>query len=99
MYVLSDTYVALVSFIAGFDAATEGELLDGFDAWVATASPAAGASSFAWPVVVASRTWEAILDGRNTIDAMPRTLQQEAKADLMRLLDEFLADRATNAAG
>jgi len=94
MYVLSDTYLALVSFISGCDAATGGELLAGFDTWLAARSRVHGSTSLAWPVVVAARRWEPILDRDVTIEQIPASLQGEVKEDLMDLLEQFLREQA-----
>lgn len=92
MYLLSDSYLALVSFVSGCDAATEGSLLSGFDAWAAERTEV-GETSLAWPTIVAARHWPAILEGGWSIEELPSSLQEGVRHDLMQLLDAFLAER------
>jgi hypothetical protein len=93
MFLLSPSYLALVSFVAGCDAATAGSLLDGFDAWVARRTPQVGKTSFGWASVIAARHWPPAIDGVHTIAELPADADALAGEDLLGLLDEFLEER------
>lgn len=93
MFLLSSSYLALVSFISGCDAATERRLLLGFDEWVSARSPQIGETSVGWPTIVAARHWPDIAMGGHPIEELPPDLNEAANQDLLELLDEFLAEQ------
>jgi len=96
MFLLSPSYLALVSFVSGCDAATAGSLLAGFDTWVARRTPQVGATSLGWPAIIAARHWPLALDGVHTITELPADSDMLAGKDLLELLDEFLEERVTS---
>jgi hypothetical protein len=93
MFLLSQSYLALVSFVSGCDAAQSGQLLDGFSDWVARRSPGIGQTSFGWPTIVAARHWPPALEDSRSIADLPPQLDAQVNEDLLRLLDGFLGER------
>jgi hypothetical protein len=97
MFLLSDSYLALVSFVTGCDAATEWRLLDGFDRWIVDRSPELEwPNSLAWPSLVLNRIWpqrSKEATGREWLMHLPPDVDRQAVDSLYDLLDEFLTSR------
>lgn len=88
MFLLDDRYMTLVAFIEGCNAATNWQLLDGFDRWVAE-QILGRESSFHWSRVIASKSDPGLLNEPQAGPLAPE-LEGAAAADLLSLLDDYL---------
>jgi hypothetical protein len=92
MWVPTDRYDCLASFIIGCDVAADGVLLEGFGKWIAAQTPGKRESKFMWCVVVAARHWPDILDGHHSLADLPPELNEDTVNDLFELLDDYLSE-------
>jgi hypothetical protein len=97
MFLLSDSYLALVSFVTGCDAATEWRLLDGFGRWIVDRSPdMKWPNPLGWPSLVLVPIWPQRLQGtgdREWLLHLPPDVDRQAVDSLYELLNEFLTSR------
>jgi hypothetical protein len=91
MFLLDDRYMTLVAFVEGCNAATDWQLLDGFNGWVA-AQVLGAESSLHWSTVVASKSDRQLLEEPRTAP-IASELESVASDDLLDLLDSFLASK------
>jgi hypothetical protein len=91
MWLPSDRYDCLVSFITGCDVATGGILLEGFDSWIASQVSGGKESPLHWSAVVARRH-PAMLDGSCSFADMNAEINEEVVNDLFNLLEAFLRE-------
>ncbi|MBV2155066.1 hypothetical protein [Kitasatospora sp. SUK 42] len=83
MYVGGVSFGAVVGFLNGYDTASEGALLDGFQEWLATKL------GYGWNLVYWALAEKMIFpDGRPEEPWSPET-EKHAATELIRLLDEF----------
>lgn len=88
MFLLDDRYMTLVAFIEGCNAATNWQLLDGFDRWVAE-QILGTESSLHWSTVIASKADPRLLD-EGRAGPLASEFEGAAVADLLSLLDDYL---------
>lgn len=91
MFLLDDRYMTLVAFVEGCNAATDWQLLDGFNGWVAT-QVLGTESSLHWSTVIAAKSDPQLLVEPRTRPISPE-LESVASDDLLGLLDSFLAGK------
>ncbi|MGW8768546.1 hypothetical protein ACWGN5_39405 [Streptomyces sp. NPDC055815] len=87
MFVGRVSFGAVVGFLNGYDAASDGALLDGFQDWLATKL------GYGWNLVYWALAEKLIFpDGRPEEPWSPEN-EQRAATELIRLLDEFFDHR------
>lgn len=91
MYVSSDRYEVLVAFVCGYNAATGGDLLAGFQQWVVSKITEHPTSNLSWVNWVAEKQAPGML--HKPLSALPEECDEAASNLLFDLLDEFLAER------
>jgi hypothetical protein len=92
MYILSSSYLALASFICGYDCAVRGEVLSGFQSWVAVRM-LGHETSVAWPIFIAERRWPNIMTIGVSLGDLPADLDSVTSRDLLDLLEQFLDEK------
>ena len=88
MYLLDDRFVTAVSFIDGFNAALEGQPLDGFREWL-NARILGHRSSLHWAYVIASTRVPEVLEGGIRLDEIPHDCDTPLIEEMLQLLVEF----------
>jgi hypothetical protein len=89
MIMVSDRYEVMVAFVSGCNAATEGDLLAGFQEWVAEKVTGHPTASVAWAQLIAdSQSPEGKSPLFSELSGEPGAA---ATGKLLDLLDEFLA--------
>lgn len=89
MYLIDESYAALVAFIVGVDEGMERKLLAGFDEWVSV-QLLGHESPVSWAFLIAGRHAPGILDGTRPCGAMSKAEIAGASSELFDLLDEFI---------
>jgi hypothetical protein len=91
MIMVSDRYEVMVAFVSGCNAATEGDLLAGFQEWVAEKVTGHPTASVAWAQLIADSQ---STEGKPPLfSELSGELGTAAMGKLLDLLDEFLALR------
>ena len=90
MYLLDDSFVTAVSFIEGFNAALDGEPLNGFRDWL-NARSFEGRSGLHWAYIIASVRVPEVLEGGLRIDNISSDYNAPMIDDLLRLIGDFIA--------
>jgi hypothetical protein len=92
MLLPSDHYAAVVSFVQGIDSASEGDLLDGFDAWLSAPKN----TSWAWWGQI-ERSITGVDDGPGGVSDMFDRLSSQESAmcteALLDALERFFSER------
>lgn len=96
LYLVDSSLVAVVSFIYGCDAATEGRLLKEFDEWVARKLNLEGHRSLSWVSMVAGQHDPLVLEGVRNIGEMSAAAQELTLRDIFAHLDGFFVERSTS---
>lgn len=90
MYLLDDRFSTAVAFIEGFDAAQDGNPLNGFQEWVCERI-LGGHSGRHWAYVIASTQVPGLVDGQMSLDGIPRELEKRLVETVLDFLEEFLS--------
>ncbi|MCM1975253.1 MULTISPECIES: hypothetical protein [unclassified Streptomyces] len=88
MYLLDDRFSTAVAFVEGFDAARDGDPLNGFQEWVCKRI-LGGNSPRHWAYVLASSHVPGMGDGQASIDRIPRESEAGLIEAMLDLLEEF----------
>lgn len=88
MYLLDDRLSTAVAFVEGFNAARDGDPLNGFQEWVCD-RVLGGCSPRHWAYILASTQVPDMADGQISIDRIPRELEIGLIEAMLDLLEEF----------
>ena len=93
MFLPDGSYATLVAFIEGFAMGTGGDLLEGFQDWVAMELRGMRSPQH-WGVLAASMVSEEVGNGRAPLSAMSEVGQARASEVLLELLSRFLQSQS-----
>ncbi|MFW6638510.1 hypothetical protein ACOALZ_00545 [Nocardiopsis algeriensis] len=89
MYLLSDRFLVAVAFVEGFNLASGGRSLEGFQQWVGE-KLTGGYTNRYWPWLIASIHVPEILNGGISLEQIPREYDKLLIESMIDLLEEFL---------
>jgi hypothetical protein len=90
MYIPSEQYVCVVSFVTGVDAGTQGRLLEGFAGWLAEKLRNVEHTPLVWWAEILIARWPQFNEPGTSLAKLPADLEPILAGDVFALLDEFL---------
>lgn len=89
MYLPDGRYLTAVAFVEGFNAALDGEPLQGFQQWL-SARVLGGNSALHWSYVAASAQIPRLIDEKLRLDQLSPDQDQQLTDGLLGLIEEFI---------